>query len=59
MGRRGMTAEEADDFSSEHGTGVTPMDVYNRELEDREERARAAEPRCRCGNPSCPQRDRP
>lgn len=55
MGRRGMSAEEADDFISEHGTGVTPQQVAGWELEDREEQA--AEPRCRCGNPSCPQRD--
>lgn len=35
MGRRGWTAEEADDFISEYGTGTSPMEVYNRERDDR------------------------
>jgi len=39
-----MTAEEADDFVSEYGTGVTPMQVYN---QDRDDRADAA---CAAGN---------
>lgn len=44
MSRRGgMTPEEADDFISEHGTGVTPMDVWNREQDEREEAARQKE----------------
>lgn len=40
MARREMTAEEADDFISEHGTGVTPMQVYNEEQDAREDQAR-------------------
>jgi hypothetical protein len=47
-----MTADEADDFVSEYGTGVTPMQVYGWDREEREERAN---PRCKCGCPSCPQ----
>lgn len=40
MGRRSYRdeANEADDFISEYGTGVTPAQVYSWELEDREDR---------------------
>lgn len=44
MGRRGWTAEEADDFISEHGTGTTPMEVYNRERDEREDAAQVEGP---------------
>lgn len=39
MGRRGWTAEEADDFISEHGTGTTPMEVWSRGRDEREDDA--------------------
>ena len=39
MGRRGWTAEEADDFISEHGTGVMPWELHNDDHHDVDDEA--------------------
>lgn len=36
-----MSPEQADDFISEHGTGVSPMDVFNRERDAADDASRA------------------
>ncbi len=51
MAAREMTEDEADDHWSEHGD-TTPAEVWAREQEAREERAKRP---CKCGCPSCPQ----